>query len=101
MIAPKNGKRSASAVEVPISHGSSMRRRASLLTQYATASQRTAMKKNDRFLITSQRLESKKLVNEATENGARSEFVIRAVCLRSIRFRMQCRELRRQRPVIR
>ena len=66
---------SASAVEVPISHGSSMRRRASLLTQYATASQKTARKKKDRFLITSHRFELKKLLSEA-EYGARSEFVI-------------------------
>jgi elongation factor P--beta-lysine ligase len=45
------------------------------LTQYATASQKTARKKKDRFLITSHRFELKKLLSEA-EYGARSEFVI-------------------------
>src|SRR5436305_12927376 len=46
---------------MPTSQGSSIRRRASLKTQNAVASQKTATKNNDRFRITAQVPELKKL----------------------------------------
>src|ERR671930_560811 len=54
MRAPTNGGTSPSSVAIPTSHGSSIRRRASLYTQNATDSQNTAAKNSDRLRITAQ-----------------------------------------------
>src|SRR6266516_6990824 len=59
MIGPTNGTR-PSSVAIPTSHGSSIRRRASLKTQNAIESQKTATRNNVRLRITAQVLELKK-----------------------------------------
>src|ERR671936_569747 len=51
MRAPTNGGTSPSSVAIPTSHGSSIRRRASLYTQNATESQNTARKRSTRLRI--------------------------------------------------
>jgi hypothetical protein len=60
MIAPTKGASSPSRVAVATSQGSSTRRRASLKTQNAVASQKIATKKMVMFRITSHAPESKK-----------------------------------------
>src|SRR5919204_7070038 len=49
MSAPTNGGTSPRIVAIATSHGSSIRRRASLYTHTAIAAQNTATKKSDRF----------------------------------------------------
>ena len=60
MNAPTKGGTSPSTVAAPTSHGSSIRRRASLYTQYPTASQKTMTKKIRRFWTSGHEPESKK-----------------------------------------
>src|SRR4051812_13589290 len=60
MIAPKKGGTSPSSVAIATSHGSSMRRRASLNTHHATPIQKMTRKKRPRFRTTIQVPESKK-----------------------------------------
>src|SRR5688572_14508999 len=60
MTAPTKGGTRPRIVAIATSHGSSIRRRASLNTQYATASQKTARKKSPRLRTTSQLPESRK-----------------------------------------
>src|SRR3954453_18399333 len=60
MNAPTNGGNSPRIVAIPTSHGSSIRRRASLNTQYATASQKTTPKNSPRLRTTIHVSESKK-----------------------------------------
>src|SRR5438270_6386604 len=73
-----NGGTRPSTVAMPTSHGSSIRRRASLKTQNAVASQKTATKNNVRFRITAQVPELKKLkiplsaITTATATGGSS-----------------------------
>src|SRR2546421_4436245 len=61
MSGPMNGGTRPSTVAMPTSHGSSIRRRASLKTQNAVANQKTATKNNVRFRITAQVPELRKL----------------------------------------
>src|SRR6185503_19253126 len=61
MSGPMNGGIAPSSVAIPTSHGSSMRRRASLKTQYTVAAQKTTASTSARLRPTSHVLESKKL----------------------------------------
>src|SRR5437868_8761473 len=80
-----NGGTRPSTVAMPTSHGSSIRRRASLKTQNAVASQKTATKNNVRFRITAQVPELKKL-----------KIPLSAITARSARGGSSPRESRRQ-----
>src|SRR5918996_1262114 len=62
MTAPMKGGTRPRIVAIATSQGSSIRRRASLNTQYATASQKTARKNRARLRTTSQLPESRKSV---------------------------------------
>src|SRR6186997_2705156 len=61
MSGPMNGGIAPSSVAIPTSQGSSMRRRASLKTQYTVAAQKTTASTSARLRPTSHVLESKKL----------------------------------------
>src|SRR5689334_13039141 len=70
------GGTSPSNVAIPTSHGSSIRRRASLKTQYALASQNTTTKKIARLRMTSHVPESKKLSRPSKIELLLSEVVV-------------------------
>src|SRR5215213_8609272 len=92
MSAPRNGGTRPSNVAIATSHGSSIRRRASLYTQYATASQKTTPKKISRLRMTCHVCDSN---HEAPRTSAVTGEAFRSCIRRRTRSR---RTLRRRTP---
>ena len=73
MSGPRNGGNAPSSVAIATSHGSSIRRRASLKTQYAVAAQNTKTRNSATFRVTAHVLESKKSFVRGDESRSEKE----------------------------